>query len=318
MKAMPAFDVIACGINVVDNMVVLPEVVRRNEKHAVSQLVVQGGGPGANQACGLARLGWRTAFLAKHGDNTISRIAEAEFTRCGVSLDLVCRVPQARPAIAVVEVEPRSGERTVFYNLDDYAWLSPDDVPDDTVRAARLVITDAYEPAATTRLLGLARTAHIPSVLDVEAGEPALLRPLIELATHVILSLEGGRQITRRGTPADVLTELGHWTEAQLVVTDGTNGAWALHAGTIVHQPAFSVCAIDSTGCGDAFHAAYASALLDGFALPLRLEFAAWVASFVALALGSRSNLPTRAALRAADLSALSSALRERVSAFAG
>ncbi|MBI2497417.1 MAG: carbohydrate kinase family protein, partial [Opitutae bacterium] len=123
---MTAFDVIACGINVVDHVVILPDVVRKNEKHAVPRMLIQGGGPGANQACGMAALGWRTAMLTKHGDNAISRIAEAEFIRCGVSLDLVVRASGARPAMALVEVDPGTGERTVFYNLDDYGWLAAD------------------------------------------------------------------------------------------------------------------------------------------------------------------------------------------------
>lgn len=307
---MPPFDVIACGINVVDNMVVLPEHVRKNEKHAVAQLLIQGGGPGANQACGLAALGWRTAMLTKHGDNMISRLAEAEFARSGVALDLIVREPQARPAVAVVEVDPRTGERTVFYNLDHYGWLRADEVPVDAVRAARLVITDGYEAAAALRLLTLARAANIPGVLDIETGELAQVRPLYAAASHVIISLEGGQQTTDQREPGRVLAALALWTDAQLVVTDGVNGAWALRDGHVLHQPAFPVTAIDSTGCGDSFHAAYASALLDGFALPERLEFAAWCAARVAQALGARTQLPTCAWLRNADQSRLSPALR--------
>jgi sulfofructose kinase len=310
---MGNFDVIACGINVVDNMVVLPETVRRNEKHAVSQLIIQGGGPGPNQACGLAALGWRTAFLTRHGPNTISRIAEAEFVQCGVSMDLVIRDPLARPAVAVVEVDPRSGDRTVFYNLDHYSWLAAKDVPEGVVKQARLVITDGYERAAALRLLEIARLAGIPSVLDLEAGEADQIRPLLAAASHVILSLEGGRQATGRESPAEVLTALAQWTRAQMVVTDGVKGSWAIGPAGLIHQPAFRVAAVDSTGCGDAFHAAYASALLDGFSLPLRLEFSAWVASQVALALGSRTNLPTRKVLQAADQSALSADLRREL-----
>ena len=70
---------------------------------------------------------------------------------------------------------------------------------------------------------------------------------------------------------------------------------------------------VDTTGCGDAYHAAYASALLDGLALMQRMEFAAWVAAQVALKLGGRSNFPTRDALRRADLSMLSPALRNHL-----
>lgn len=307
---MTRFDVIACGLNVVDNVVVLPEAVRRNEKHQVPQMLIQGGGPGANQACGLAALGWKTAMLTRHGDNTASRIAEAEFTRHGVALDLVIQSPNARPALAVVEVDPRSGERTVFYNVDDYDWLSADDVPAAMVQRAKLVITDAYEGAAARRLLEIARAIGIPGVLDVETGEAEKVRPLYAAATHVIVSLEGGRRTTGYETPSDVIAAMAQWTDAQRIVTDGVNGSWASSPCGVIHQPAFRVAAVDSTGCGDSFHAAYASALLDGFPLAERLEFAAWCAAQVALALGARTCLPTRASLGSEDHSLLSPSLQ--------
>ncbi len=307
---MSDFDVIACGLNVVDNVVVLPETVRRNEKHEVPRMLIQGGGPGANQACGLAALGWRTAMLTRHGDNTVSRIAEAEFARHGVSLDLVVHAPRARPALAVVEVDPNSGERTVFYNVDDYDWLSADDVPEAAVKRARLVITDGYEAAAALRLLQLARANGIPGVLDIETGEPDKVRPLYAAASHVIVSLEGGRRTTGCEKPSDVIAALTEWTDAQRIVTDGVNGSWASTPDGVIHQPAFRVAAVDSTGCGDSFHAAYASALLDGFPLAERLEFAAWCAAQVALALGARTCLPTRASLHSSDQSILSPALQ--------
>jgi sulfofructose kinase len=78
----------------------------------------------------------------------------------------------------------------------------------------------------------------------------------------------------------------------------------------IIHQPAIAVDAVDTTGCGDAFHGAYAAALLDGLALRFCIEFGAWVAAQVALKLGGRTNLPTRDSIRKCDLSMLSPELR--------
>jgi sugar/nucleoside kinase (ribokinase family) len=133
------------------------------------------------------------------------------------------------------------------------------------------------------------------------------------LGTHAILPLAAAARLTGESLPEAALRSLASWTNAQLVVTDGLRGAWALTPGGVLHQPAFPVQTIDTTGCGDAFHGAYASALLDGWPLPLRLEFAAFIASRVALRMGGRTDLPTAASLLTDDVSPLSPDLRERI-----
>ena len=111
----------------------------------------------------------------------------------------------------------------------------------------------------------------------------------------------------------DVLAELSRRTDANLAVTDGSRGSWALYSNELLHQPAFEVEATDTTGCGDAFHGAYAFALLQEWEFPQRLEFAAYVASQIALGFGGRSNLPSRGLFEEADLGVLSDALRKSV-----
>ena len=214
-----------------------------------------------------------------------------------------------------MEIDPKNGERTVFYSVANYHHLTAADIPSDAIREARLMLVDGYETEAALSMLKVASEAGCRSVVDVEGGEPAVLRHIISLATDAILPLATGRQLTGRTHPSDVLNELRQWTDGQVVVTDGVRGSWAATDDGIFHQLAFRVNPVDTTGCGDAYHGAYASALLDGFTLPLRMEFAAWVASRVALHLGGRSGLPTQESICAKDWTALSKELRGRLEA---
>lgn len=314
--AAPDFDAVCVGLNVVDLLVRLPAAVTRGAKHEVPELALTGGGPASNAACVLAALGARTGFLARFGPDTLSLVARAEFTRLGVREDFFLADPAARPAVAAVEIDPSGGERTIFYNLADYAWLRPADIPSDLGRRARLVLCDGYDAAGAEAALLAARAGGAHRVLDLENGEPAALLRLLALGTDAILPLAAARALGGADTPAEALRALATRTPAQLVVTDGPRGSWALTAEGVHHQPCFPVAAADTTGCGDSFHGAYAFALLQGWTLPLRLEFAAWVASRVALALGGRGpHLPTRAALRAADPSVFSPSLQRALRA---
>ncbi|RRJ97912.1 ribokinase [Opitutaceae bacterium TAV4] len=317
-----AYDVVVLGMNVVDILTEVPAIVTPDAKHEVEKILVQGGGPASTASCQIASLGWRTAFVGRHGRNTISAISEAEFARCGVLPDLFLRDdPDAQPAVAIVEVDRAKQQRTVFFSTTGCPKLTAAEVPVEAIRRARAILVDGYETAASRAALLAARDAGIRSVLDIEAGPPDTLRELLSLGTDAILPLAAALKLTGAATPADSLRALSRHTAAQLLITDGANGSWALDTGKnpdgeIHHQPAFPVNVIDTTGCGDCYHAAYLSALLSGWSLPLRMEFASWVAGYVAEALGGRTHLPTRAALRARDQSMLSPALRECLAGF--
>jgi sugar/nucleoside kinase (ribokinase family) len=70
----------------------------------------------------------------------------------------------------------------------------------------------------------------------------------------------------------------------------------ALEDGRVIEGPAYPVNAIDTTGCGDVFHAGIAFGLLAGWDSIRSLDFAAWAASRVATKLGGRAGIPPREA----------------------
>ena len=311
MTSPRQLDVLVTGLNIVDILVRLPEKVHHGEKHEVRDLLVQGGAPAGNAASLIASLGWRTGFIARMGDNTLTDIARVELTRHGVLDDFFIHDPEASPGVALVEIDPRNGDRTVFYTLNGYHSLTRADIPSAAVKHAKLILVDGYQTEAALAMLEAAQGTNCRSVIDVEAGEPEVLRRLIELATDAILPLGAAQRLSGETEPSAVLKTLSAWTRAQLIITDGVNGSWALVDDNVIHQPSFKVNAVDTTGCGDAYHGAYASALLDGLPLQLRMEFASWVAAQVALKLGGRSNFPTRDSIRRADLSLLSPDLKK-------
>ena len=313
MSSPQIIDVLVTGLNIVDILVRLPEKVQPGEKYEVRDLLIQGGAPAGNAACLLASLGWRTGFIARMGNDTLSSIARSELIRHGVIEDYFIPDASASAGVALVEIDPVTGERTVFYTLNGYCSLKRSDIPTSDVKLAKLILVDGYETEAALTMLQAAQGTACRSVLDVEAGDPAVLRQLIELGTDIILPLGAAQRLSGELDAAAALKKLRTWTRGQLLATDGVHGSWALTSEGILHQPAFQVDVVDTTGCGDAYHAAYASALLDGLTLPQRMEFAAWVAAQVALKLGGRSNFPTRASIRSADLSTLTPDLRKHL-----
>lgn len=290
------YDLIAIGLNAVDVLVRLPESVKHDDKQFVDDLIIQGGAPVGSGCCGVARLGFRVGMVARLGNNTLSAISIGDFRSNGVETGLVVRDEESRPAIALVEIDHRTAARTVFIQMDHYGYLKRGDIPAREIARARALLVDSYDLDATEAALEAASGTACRSILDFESGDTARLKKLLGMGTDPILPLGAARNLTGQTDPGDVLSALGDLCPGQVVVTDGIHGSWALERGTgeILHQRAFVVQPVDTTGCGDAYHAGYIVGLLEGWPLEVRMEFGALLASHVAGRVGGRTALPWR------------------------
>jgi sugar/nucleoside kinase (ribokinase family) len=290
----PQHEVIAAGINVVDILARPPAGVLPGGKYPTDELEIQGGGPASTAACVMAAFGFRCAFVARLGMDAISQLSRMQFRSAGISEDFVIESPDERAGISVVQIDRESGERTICYSLKNYGWLRDEDIPRAAIAKARLVLVDGYDPAATLAMLEAAKSCGCPSIVDLEHGDTAFLHTCIGLATEVILPLHTARAATGKEEPEEVLRSLQSLGDGRMIVTDGARGSWAMTEQGVIHHPAFQVEVLDTNGCGDAYHGGYGVGLLCGWPLELRMEFAAWVASRVAMKLGGRAGIPDR------------------------
>jgi sugar/nucleoside kinase (ribokinase family) len=77
--------------------------------------------------------------------------------------------------------------------------------------------------------------------------------------------------------------------------TLGADGVLAWDRARFYYSPAFDIKAVDTTGSGDVFHAAFAYSLLRGDELPRSLEFSCAAAGFACLGMGARGGIASLA-----------------------
>ncbi|MHB8520168.1 MAG: PfkB family carbohydrate kinase [Limisphaerales bacterium] len=90
-----------------------------------------------------------------------------------------------------------------------------------------------------------------------------------------------------------------HAGRAVVIVTCGEKGCYSADASAPRARlwPTFKVKAVDTTGCGDVFHGAYAAALAQGMGLAERIRVASAAAALKATRPGGQAGIPTRAAV---------------------
>jgi sulfofructose kinase len=258
------------------------------------------GGQVATAVLACARLGLRSAYAGAVGDDAAGAAALAPLRRAGVDLSGVKHVAGGRTRRAVIRVDRASGDRSVTPERDPRVALAPDDLDRTRIASARVLLIDAEDLAASLWAAEVANAAGVPVILDVDRPGPrvdALLGradfPIVPRAFAE--SLSGGHPLR------EALRELAERARCLAVVTLGEGGAIARahDGGREFESPAFGVAARDTTGAGDAFHAAFAWALLEGASAEAALRAASAAAAMNCRSTGAQGGLPDRAELEA-------------------
>jgi sulfofructose kinase len=143
---------------------------------------------------------------------------------------------------------------------------------------------------AATRL---ARGLAIPVVGDVETVSDPRSSELISRIDHLVISQELACELTGAEEPEAAVAGLAGPDRACCVVTAGEKGCWYSERGRDVqHFPAFRVDVVDTTGCGDVFHGAYAAGIARGESVTRSIEIATAAAGIKATWPGGRTGIP--------------------------
>lgn len=276
----------------------IPSLPRPGQTVTSAGFEVHPGGKGANQASAAAALGADVRLIAAVGTDDFAEQALADLDSRGVNLDAVSRV-DGPTGVAAVLLEG-SGENIVIVTPGANGALSGATTAASSADAATVVLACLEVPVPA--VLAWAREAARrgwPFVLN-PAPAPAEPLPTELLALTTVItpneteleSLGGVDALLAAGVGNVVVTRGAHGAEIFQGVIRAAGGEGASRG---IHQPAFAVEPVDTTGAGDAFNGALATALAEGSSLADAVEIAAATGAIATLGLGARSSLPSRA-----------------------
>ncbi|MFJ9666947.1 ribokinase [Streptomyces sp. NPDC101219] len=271
-----------------------------------SDLAVHPGGKGANQAVAAARLGARTALLARVGDDAHGRLLLDSQRSAGVDTVGVL-VGGAPTGVALITVDP-SGDNSIVVSPGANGRLAPQDVraARSLFHASRVVSAQLEIPLETVVEVVRCLAPGSRFVLNPSPPQPlpaevlAACDPLIvnEHEAKVILGDTGGAG-GLGDEPEDWARGLLAAGPRSVVVTLGGEGALVASAEGTARVPSVRVHAVDTTGAGDAFTAALAWRLGAGESLAEAAAYAARVGAATVTKQGAQVSFPTAAEVAA-------------------
>ncbi len=283
------FDLLCVGHASYDISMAIEKHPDPDEKVFADAMNLAGGGPAANAAVCIARLGGNAAFCGYLGNDLFGDLHMAELSAEGVDVTLVQRGPYPSP-VSQILAKP-DGRRALVNFKGDTPWLDADAVVMPSL--PKVILFDGHEPQLSVRLCHWAAERGIPTILDagsLHQGSEALAG----LVDYLVASEKFARQWCQTEDMGRALDELLVISE-NVVITQGECGlVWAA-GGRKGEMNAFAVHAVDSTGAGDAFHGAFALGLARKMAWDELLRFASAAGALTCTLLGARIALPALA-----------------------
>lgn len=271
------------------------------------------GGSGAIVAHGLARLGLRTTMVAVIGADPFGALIRDQLAGTGVDVSQLRTDPVRPTGLSVILTHQDT--RTTLTLVGSIGSLDPAGIGDDLLARARHVHASSFylQPGLAHGLADLftrARAAGASTSLDTNL-DPAdrwdgledvlpvtdLLLPnrteILALAARYAPGADRGDLVAA----ARAMATLG----PMVVVKDGEHGAVAVSAaGPAILEPGHPVAAVDTTGAGDSFDAAFLAGVLQDRPPAACLAMACRAGALSTRGIGGTSTQATAAEVNAA------------------
>jgi ribokinase len=248
------------------------------------------GGKGANQAVAAARLGAEVNMIGCVGDDHHGDAILRNFKNNGVKTDHVEPVTGVESGTAHIILAEGDNSIVVVKGANDYITPSYINKKAELIESCDLVMIQQEIPEETVAFVAeLCQKVNVPLLLNPAPARP-ISQQVLDLATYM----------TPNEHEADVLFSGQAMNESlrmypeKVFITEGAAGVRYFNGQEEVLIPSFKVEAVDTTGAGDTFNAAFGTAIAEGKTLAESILFGNRAASLSVTGFGAQGGMPTR------------------------
>ena len=286
---MKKVDVLCIGIAAYDLTLSLSHHPLPDDKTMADSLICCGGGPAANAAVTVARLGYTSAYSGYIGNDLYGDNIIKEFDKEGVVTNLIVR-EDSPTSLSVVLVKP-DGSRSIVHYRGLKERLPSGSVDFSTIEPT-VILFDGHEPDISMPIVKEAQNRGIKTILDAGSVHRGT-KELINYVDYLVCSVKFAIDFTNETNEERAIEKLYEHCD-NVIITLGEKGLiWKNKTGEGA-LPALTVDVVDTTGAGDVFHGAFAACIAANLEWSYTLNFSSAAAALCCTKMSARGGIPVR------------------------
>jgi sugar/nucleoside kinase (ribokinase family) len=258
-------------------------------------------GTAAGTSVDLAKLGAEVYAMGAIGKDELGNFIIDTMHRYGINTDNLVRKDGVQTSATMLPIRP-NGERPALHVLGANGELDLDDINWDAIAAADYLhfggtyLMAKLDGSPTAEVLKYAKAHNTVTTLDMIALQRddllQVLEPALPYIDYFMPGLDEARMICGLQDRRDVINFFLERGVGHTVFKMGDQGSSIAAKGMEeIRIPAYKVPVVDSTGCGDAYCAAFIVGLSKGWDLEKAGRFASAASGLVITGLGSDAGI---------------------------
>lgn len=248
------------------------------------------GGKGANQAVAATRLGAEVTMVGCVGDDFYGTAIMDNLKKNRVFTANVEPVTHAESGTAHIILAEGDNSIIVVKGANDLVTPALVERALENIKGSDMVLIQQEIPEETVSFVSeICHKFNVPMLLNPAPARP-ISETIINNATYLTPNEHECAILFPEMSTAEALRKYPN----KLFITEGSNGVRYYDGKQEVLVPTYKVNAIDTTGAGDTFNAAFAVALAEGKSIRTSVKFANRAASLSVTKFGAQGGMPTR------------------------
>ena len=301
---MKKYDLICIGTALVDSIIrgLDPNPVSASGYRAASGSL-NVGGEAVNEAMAAAKLGMKTGILCSLGQDAAGDMVAAALAACGVDTGLILRNDAHATPVTTMFVSEDGTRKSITNSAHRYNF-HPERHTDRFTDARALILGSLFrapfdDPEIIRAMLSAAKGAGQLVFADTKLPNFRFLtlsdlRDSLPLIDYITPNEDEARYYTGKDDPADMAQVFLDLGVRNVILKLGGRGCLFQNAEESIRLPACPIQAVDATGAGDNFVAAFAAEILRGASHAEALRFANACGAICTTAVGASTALKDR------------------------